>query len=128
MKLLKRTGAFRLLALLLLCIAAMRYIPSYFERSERPELYSAQLADAVPAEAPEGTKAIHLTGASLYRINRLYLNGRKTPIRYITTLNYSEALVCVDADLLDDKAEISVGKSFFLTAGEAFRSNKVTLR
>ena len=120
-------GLLRFLILLLLLVAAVWGIGKRFASTEIPRLYAAELEAVQPEAAPAHTVSVHFSGMSLFRVNALYVNGKRVPVRYRENIGYSDCRLSVDENVFrpGEKYRVSVGKKYPLSVGVIYRSNTI---
>ncbi len=125
---LKRLGVWQLLLALGALVLVLAYGVPRWDGAERPQLYEAALLPEGAQRAPAGTQTLRLSGASLYRVNTLRIDGRRVPLRYVETVGYGECLLCVDEGTFvpGESVRVSVGKRTAIPPLELFQSNTVT--
>ncbi len=123
----ERIGLLRFLALLLLLAAAVLGFGRRFAATEKPELYAAELEATQPEAAPAHTVSIRFSGMSLFRVNALYVNGRRVPVRYRENIGYSDCRLSVDEGVFSpgETCRVSVGKQYPISFGVIYTSNTI---
>ena len=121
------TGIPRFLILLLLFACAVWGIGKRFAATEIPRLYAAELEAVQPEGAPENTVSVHFSGMSLFRVNALYVNGKRVPVRYRENIGYSDCRLSVDEGVFTPgtPCRVSVGKKYPITFFVIYRSNTI---
>ena len=125
---LRKAGLLRLLVLLLLFVAVTQGLGRRFTSTEVPHLYDAALEERQPTRAPSGSVSLHLSGMALFRVNALYVNGKRVPILYAENINYSECRISVDPAVftVGKPYKIRVGKSYPFSLGVIYKSNSIS--
>ena len=123
----QKSGCLRFMILLLLLIIAIWGFGRRFAATEKPQLYAAELEAVQPELAPEHTVSVHFSGMSLFRVNALYVNGKRVPVRYRENIGYSDCRLSVDEGVFrpGEKYRVSVGKRYPLSVGVIYRSNTI---
>ena len=120
-------GIWRMIILFLIFLTLIEVMGRRYTSEEVPQLYSAELEETQPEDAPEGTISLKLTGMSMFRVNELYVNGKHIPIRYRENSGYSECRLSVDERVFTkgNTYKLSAGKSYPLSFGTIYKSNTI---
>ena len=128
MKKLSRLGILQLLIVLVLMFVTVRFMTWRYEAADKPEIFEGELEPGKPDAAPEGEmQTLKLSGMSLFRVNNLYIDGRRVKVLHHEAIDYSQCRLCVPVGTFvpGQKYEIAVGKSYTITLGEVYRSNTI---
>lgn len=121
-------NAIMLIALFAVNLCVLRFSLRRWSAGEQPVVNSAILEGSVSEDEVTG-QAVRLTGMSLFRCNRLFVNGKKCPVLRAEALGYSECRMVVPENTFvqGEIYEIMAGKSFWFPLGKLFQSNTVTM-
>lgn len=125
-----KVGLLRFVILLLLFLSAVWIIGKRFAATEIPKLYAAEIETVQPKPAPANTVSVHFSGMSLFRVNALYVNGKRVPVRYRENIGYSDCRLSVDKSVFlpGETYRVSVGKKYPISLGVIYRSNTIEFK
>ena len=114
----------RLLFCLLLCAFAFRFAARRWDPEQAPEIYDISLSDRRFSGLPEDALTLRVTGIGLYRVNTLWVDGRRVPVLHSEAQGYTECYLCVAASVLpkEKACRLRVGKRYPFPIGELYRS------
>ena len=117
----------RFAAVLAVLLAAVRYAAPKWDAEQIPVLYEAVLEWKAPADLPGDTCLLKITGMGLYRINLLWINGKRVSALRRELQGYGETVFALPRRVFEsgDTIELCVGKAYPFSLGRLYRSNTV---
>ncbi len=125
-----RMGVIQFLIVTVIAWGGFRWMMLHYERSDMPEIYEAALETWEPDAADQRElQALRIKGICLFRVNTLHVDGHRVRVLHHEANGYDECLICVPPNTFQKgkEYEIVVGKSYLVTLGEIYKSNKLRI-